>query len=261
VRLRTNIPAMPDSRIERAREWIGAASRIVGFSGAGISTESGVADFRSPNGVWARNRTVYFEQFVSNEADRIEAWRQKVESWPEMRDAQPNAGHRAFVQLHRRGQLAAMITQNIERLHQRSGLPSEMILELHGTTTEAMCLSCGDRIDMNEAVERVASGEKAPKCRECGGLLKPATISFGQPMPREALLAAHQAAESCDLFLAVGSSLVVHPAASLPLVAKRRGARLIIINRDETPLDGAADLVIHGKIGSILPTLAGIAED
>lgn len=154
-----------------------------------------------------------------------------------------------------------MITQNIERLHQRSGLPGEMVLELHGTTTEAMCLSCGARIDMNEALARVQSGEKAPKCRECGGLLKPATISFGQPMPQEVLLAAHQAAESCDLFLAVGSSLVVHPAASLPLVAKRRGARLVIVNRDETPLDAAADLVIHGEIGSILPALARIAED
>lgn len=252
---------MLDGQIERAREWIGAASRIVGFTGAGISTESGVSDFRGPNGVWARNRTIYFQEFISNEADRIEAWRQKVESWPEMRGAQPNAGHRTFVELYRRGQLAAMITQNIERLHQRSGLPGEMVLELHGTTTEAMCLTCGDRIDMNEAVARVESGEGAPKCRKCGGLLKPATISFGQTMPQQVLLAAYQAAESCDLFLAVGSSLVVHPAASLPLVAKRGGARLIIINRDETPLDAAADLVIHGEIGSILPALACGAQE
>lgn len=252
---------MLDWQIEQGREWIRAASRILGFSGAGISTESGVADFRSPNGVWARNRTVYFEEFVSDEAARTEAWRQKVESWPEMRDALPNAGHRTFVELHRRGQLAAMITQNIERLHQRSGLPSEMVLELHGTMTEAMCLTCDDRIDMNEAVARVDAGEKAPKCRECGELLKPATISFGQNLPQEVLLAAHQAAESCDLFLAVGSSLVVHPAASLPVVAQRRGARLIIINRDKTPLDAAADLVIRGEIGSILPALAGITED
>jgi NAD-dependent deacetylase len=252
---------MLDRQIEQGREWIGAASRIVGFSGAGISTESGVADFRSPNGVWARNRTVYFDEFVSSEAGRIEAWRQKLESWPEMRDAQPNAGHRAFVELHRRGQLAAMITQNIERLHQRSGLPNDMVLELHGTTTEAICLTCSDRIDMNEAMARVESGEKAPKCRPCGGLLKPATVSFGQPMPREVLLAAHQAAESCDLFLAVGSSLVVHPAASLPLVAKRSDAHLIIVNRDETPLDREADLVIRGEIGAILPALAGIAKN
>ncbi len=247
-------------RIQLGREWIEAASRIVGFTGAGISTESGVADFRSPSGVWARNRTVYFQEFISNETDRIEAWRQKAESWPEMRDAQPNAGHRTFVELHARGKLTAMITQNIERLHQRSGLPDEIVHELHGTTTEAMCLTCGDRITMDEAMSRIGSGEKAPKCRECGGLLKPATISFGQPMPRDVLLAAQQAAESCDLFLAVGSSLVVQPAASLPVLAKKAGARLIIINREETPVDADADLVIHGEIGSILPAMAGIGE-
>jgi NAD-dependent deacetylase len=258
--LRTNIPAMSDRQIQLGRQWIDTASRIVGFTGAGISTESGVADFRSPNGVWARNRTVYFQEFVSSEEDRIEAWRQKVESWPEMRDARPNAGHRAFVELHARGKLAAMITQNIERLHQRSGLPNEIVHELHGTTTEAMCLTCGDRITMDEAMARIESGEKAPKCRECGGLLKPATVSFGQPMPQEVLLAAQQAAESCDLFLAVGSSLVVQPAASLPVLAKRAGAKLVIINREETPVDAAADLVIHGEIGGILPAMAGIVE-
>ena len=207
-------------QVQLGRQWIIAASRIVGFTGAGISTESGVSDFRSPNGVWARNRTVYFQEFISDEVDRIEAWRQKVESWPEMRDAKPNAGHRAFVELYRAGKLSAMITQNIERLHQRSGIPSKMVLELHGTTTEAMCLSCGDCIDMDEAVARVERGEKAPKCRKCGGFLKPATVSFGQPMPRRVVLEAHQAAESCDLFLAVGSSLVVQPAASLPVIAK-----------------------------------------
>ena len=251
---------MSDKQIQLGRQWIDAASRIVGFTGAGISTESGVADFRSPNGVWARNRTVYFQEFVSNEADRVEAWRQKAESWPEMRDAKPNAGHHAFVELHRRGKLTAMVTQNIERLHQRSGLPNDIVLELHGTTTEAICLSCGDRIDMNEAVARVESGEKAPNCRECGGLLKAATISFGQSMPQDVLTAAYEAAESCDLFLAVGSSLVVQPAAGLPVLAKQAGAKLIIINREETPVDAVADLVIQGEIGSILPAMVGIAE-
>ena len=251
---------MSVTQIEQGRRWIEQASKIVGFTGAGISTESGVADFRSPNGVWARNRTVYFQQFVDNESDRIEAWRQKVESWPEMRDAQPNTGHKAFVDLHRAGKLSAMITQNIERLHQRSGLPAEIVLELHGTTTEAMCLTCGDRIDMNEAVARVQRGEKAPECLACGGLLKPATVSFGQPMPQDVMLAAQRAAQSCDLFLAVGSSLVVHPAAGLPVIAKEAGARLIIINREETPIDTAADMVVHGEIGSILPAMAGIAS-
>jgi len=251
---------MSDEQIKRGRIWIEQASKIVGFTGAGISTESGVADFRSPNGVWARNRTVYFQEFVSNEVDRIEAWRQKIESWPEMRDAQPNAGHKAFVELHRAGKLSAMITQNIERLHQRSGLPDEIVFELHGTTTEAMCLTCGHCIDMNEAVARVEGGEKAPKCRKCRGLLKPATVSFGQPMPQEVMQAAQQAAESCDLFLAVGSSLVVQPASGLPVIAKESGAKLIIINREETPIDATADLVVHGEIGVILPAMAGVAE-
>ena len=247
-------------QVQLARQWIKAASRIVGFTGAGISTESGVSDFRSPNGVWARNRTVYFQEFISNEEDRIEAWRQKVESWPEMRDAKPNSGHMALVELYRAGKLSAMITQNIERLHQRSGIPAEIVFELHGTTIEAMCLSCVDRIDMEEAVARVEGGEKAPQCRKCGGLLKPATVSFGQPMPQRVVLAAQQAAESCDLFLAVGSSLVVQPAASLPVIARNAGAKLIIVNREETPVDSAADLVLHGEIGDILPVMAGMAS-
>jgi len=241
--------------VDQARDWLERSSSVVGFSGAGISTESGIPDFRSPNGVWARNRTVYFDEFVANEADRVEYWRQKAESWPAIRDAQPNAGHLAFVELARSGKLRAMITQNIDGLHQRSGLPAEIVLELHGTTTEAACLGCGDRITSDEACDRVAAGEHAPKCRACGGLLKPATISFGQPMPQAVLLAAGEAARSCEVFVAVGSSLVVQPAASLPLVAKQSGAKLIIINRDPTPLDEVADMVIQGEIGVELPRL------
>ena len=243
--------------VQAARQWITKAENIVGFSGAGISTESGIPDFRSPNGVWARNRTVYFDEFLRNEEDRIEYWRQKVESWPDMRDAEPNAGHLAFVELARLGKLTALITQNIDRLHQRAGLSDEMVLELHGTTTEALCLSCGDRVDMNQAVQRVLDGERAPQCRECRGYLKPATISFGQAMPQDVLAAAKRASESCDVFLAVGSSLVVQPAASLPLLAKHVGAKLIIINRAETPLDPMADLVLHDEIGKVLPAMVG----
>ena len=238
-----------------ARELIAAASRIVGFTGAGISTESGVPDFRSPNGVWARNRTVDFQEFLSSEAGRVEYWRQKVEAWPAMRAATPNAGHHAFVKLHEQGRLTALITQNIERLHQRSGLPAEKVLELHGTTTEAVCLSCGDRITSDEACRRVAGGEPAPRCRPCGGLLKPATISFGQALPHDVLLRAQAAIEACDLLLAVGSSLVVEPAASIPRLAQGAGARLIIVNRDPTPLDGIADVVVRGEIGAVLPAL------
>ena len=238
-----------------ARKLVAGAARIVGFTGAGISTESGVPDFRSPNGVWAQNRTVDFQEFMSSEAGRIEYWRQKAAAWPAMREARPNAGHRAFVELHRQGRLDALITQNIERLHQRSGLPADKVLELHGTTTEAACLTCGDRITSDEACRRIEGGEKAPRCRSCGGLLKPATISFGQAMPYDVLVRAQVAAEACDLLLAVGSSLVVEPAASIPRLARRAGARLVIVNREPTPLDRIADAVVHGEIGAVLPEL------
>lgn len=243
--------------MQAARDLVASASRIVGFTGAGISTESGVPDFRSPDGVWARNRTVTFQEFLSSEADRIEYWRQKVAGWPAIRDARPNAGHYAFVRLHERGLLDVTITQNIDRLHQRSGLPAETILELHGTTTEAVCLSCGDRIPSDEACRRVAGGERAPRCQQCGGWLKPATVSFGQALPYAVLARAQDAAENCDLLLAVGSSLVVEPAASIPRLARQAGARLIIVNREQTPLDGIADVVVHAEIGTVLPAMAG----
>lgn len=246
-----------DLRTER--DWIAGASRIVGFTGAGISTESGIPDFRSPNGVWARNRIVDFQEFVSSEEGRTEYWRQKVEAWPAMREARPNAGHHAFVELHKQGKLDALVTQNIDRLHQQSGLPGDKVLELHGTTTEAVCLSCGDRITSDEACRRVRGGERAPRCRLCGGLLKPATISFGQSMPLDVMEKAYRAAERCDLLIAVGSSLVVEPAASIPRVAKRAGARLLIVNRDGTPLDGIADSVVRGEIGEVLPAMVGAA--
>ena len=238
-----------------AHKLTATASRIVGFTGAGISTESGVPDFRGPNGVWARNRIVDFREFVSSEAGRIEYWRQKAAAWPAMRDARPNAGHYAFVELHRQGRLDALITQNIERLHHRSGLPAGKVLELHGTTTEAVCLSCGDRITSDEACRRIEGGERAPRCRPCGGFLKPATISFGQAMPHDVMLRAQAAAESCDLMLAAGSSLVVEPAASIPRAARQAGARLVIVNREPTPLDGLADAVVRGEIGAVLPAL------
>ena len=244
-----------DSSAESARALVAGASRIVGFTGAGISTESGVPDFRSPNGVWAQNRIVDYREFVSSEEGRVEYWRQKSAGWPAMRDAQPNAGHNAFVALHRQGRLDALVTQNIERLHQRSGLPADKVLELHGTTTEAVCLTCGDRITSDEACRRVDGGEKAPRCRLCGGFLKPATISFGQAMPHDVMLQAQNAAETCDLLLAVGSSLVVEPAASIPRIAKQAGARLVIVNREPTPLDGIADAVVRGEIGAVLPEL------
>jgi NAD-dependent deacetylase len=241
-----------------AVEIIAKATRIVGFTGAGISTESGIPDFRSPTGIWANNRMIEYGEFVGSRASRVEYWRQKVAMWPEMRDALPNAGHEALVELERQGRLRALITQNIDGLHQRAGHSSENVIELHGTTAEALCLTCGIRITMDEAVRRVRDGESAPECDHCGGLLKPATISFGQAMPAREMKLALEACDDCDLFLAVGSSLVVYPAAALPEVAKRNGAALIIINRTPTPLDGIADLVINEEIGKVLPQLVGM---
>lgn len=242
-------------QFSEAVELIAEAKRIVGFTGAGISTESGIPDFRSPNGVWATNRMIEFDEFISSHAARIESWRQKAEIWPAMRDAQPNAGHYAFAELERRGQLTAMITQNIDGLHQRAGQSPKLVIELHGTMTEAECLTCHGRIPIDEALRRVAEENPAPECERCGGLLKQATISFGQAMPALEMERAIQASQGCDVFLAVGSSLVVYPAASLPLIAKQSGAHLIIINRTPTPMDEMADLVVREEIGVALPRL------
>jgi len=241
--------------IAQARAWIAESSSIVGFTGAGISTESGIPDFRSPGGVWARNRIIEFDEFVRSREARIEAWRQRVEMWPAMRDAQANAGHHAFLELERQRKLAAMITQNIDELHQRAGQSPDLMIELHGTNMWAGCLECRRRIPMEDAIRRVQEGDLAPECAECGGPLKAATVSFGQAMPQRELARAAVAAQVCQVFLAVGSSLVVYPAAMFPAMAKQAGARLVIVNRTPTPLDEAADAVFRGEIGSVLPEL------
>lgn len=243
--------------LSEVQERIANTDKVLGFTGAGISTESDIPDFRSPGGVWSKYRTVYFQEFVANRDDRIEYWRQKVEGWPPMRDAKPNNGHKAFVDLHEQGKLLGVITQNIDGLHQKAGLPDDKLIELHGTTTMASCLTCGDRITMDEAVERVEAGDPCPECDACGGLLKPATVSFGQSMPEDAMERAGALCLECDVFITVGSSLVVQPAATFPVVAKQSGGVLVIINRTETPLDALADLVIHDEIGRSLPQLAG----
>ena len=239
--------------LQNVKQWIAESMKIVGFSGAGISTESGIPDFRSPNGIWANNRTVYFDEFVSSEEGRIEYWRQKRGMWPEMRDAAPNDGHQFFVKLHEAGKLLGMITQNIEKLHQRAGLPNEKVIELHGNTADVTCLDCGHLISMDEACRRIEEGEAAPRCEKCNGYYKPATISFGQSLNANDLMQAEALCHACDFFIAVGSSLVVQPAASFPALAKQSGAKLIIINRTETPLDAIADLVVQSEIG---PTLS-----
>jgi NAD-dependent deacetylase len=241
-----------------AQSLIARSQRIAGFSGAGISTESGIPDFRSPNGVWATNRIVYFHEFLQDREARIEAWRQKSLVWPAMRDAQPNAGHLAFAELERRGKLLGMITQNIDGLHQRAGNSPEKVIELHGTMVAAECLSCFDRISMDEALERIAHGDAAPACEKCGGMLKPATVSFGQSMPAREMEHAALISQQCEVFIAVGSSLQVYPAAGFPELAKQSGAALIIVNRDQTPLDDLADLVIREEIGQVLPRLIAV---
>ena len=244
-------------QVREAKEWISSARRIVGFTGAGISTESGIPDFRSPGGVWSTSRMIDYSEFISSRDARVESWRQKVIVWPVMRDAQPNAGHKAFVELEQRGQLTSMITQNIDRLHQRAGQSPDRVIELHGTMTEAVCLRCEHRTSMDEAVARVVAGAEELRCEDCGGMLKPATISFGQPMPVREMRIAEQQCRECDVLIAAGSSLVVYPAASLPASAKEHGARLIIINRTPTPLDHLADMVINDEIGRALPSLIG----
>ena len=201
---------------------------------------------------------IEFSEYVSSRAARVESWIQKLSMWSEMGHAAPNAGHFAFARLEREGRLLAMITQNIDGLHQRAG--SQSVIELHGTAVEVACLTCRARITMEAALERVTAGEEDPECVKCGGILKSATVSFGQMLPEDEINNSVAAAKDCEVFLSVGSSLVVYPAASLPEIAKRDGAVLVIINRTPTPLDGIADLVINDEIGVVLPRLLGFDE-
>ena len=239
---------------ERARALVAGATRIVGFTGAGISTESGVPDFRSEDGLWTRHSMTTLQEFTSSEETRREFWGMALDVWSTLRDAWPNAGHDAFVELHRQGRLELLVTQNIDSLHQRAGLPAEKVIELHGAATEAACLICGDRVAADEVGRRLEAGETAPRCR-CGGLLKPAVILFGETLPRGVMARAGTVVEHCDLLLVAGSSLEVEPAASLPRIARKAGARLVIVNRDPTPHDGIGDVVVRGEIGTVLPAL------
>ena len=228
------------------------AQRVVVFTGAGISTESGIPDFRSPQGIWSQFQPIQFQEFITSEAKRREAWRRKFLIDRDMRAARPNRGHRAVQTLVARGQCACVITQNIDGLHQMSGINEARIVELHGNGTYAKCLECGRRHDLAPIEEAFASEGRLPHCEGCGGLVKAATISFGQAMPEAAMRRAEQAVLACDLLLVLGSSLVVYPAAAFPLRAKRNGASLVIINREATAQDEVADLVIHAEIGSTL---------
>jgi NAD-dependent deacetylase len=239
--------------------WLAEAQRIVVLTGAGISTDSGIPDFRGPNGIWTRDpeaaKLVTLDAYVADPAIRRRAWRSRSEhpAW----SAEPNLGHAALVELERTGRLRAIVTQNIDGLHQLAGSDPALVIELHGTLSEAECLDCGDRMPMAAALDRVAAGEPDPACRGCGGILKSATISFGQRLDPDTLARAVRAAGEADLLLAVGSSLSVQPAAGLVRVAAEAGARIVIINASPTPYDRVADALIREPIGTVLPALTG----
>ncbi|MEX2206273.1 MAG: Sir2 family NAD-dependent protein deacetylase [Myxococcota bacterium] len=240
--------------------WIAESRRVVVLTGAGISTESGIPDFRGPQGVWTRNpsaeKMATLSHYVSDPEVRRRAWRNRLESpaW----QAKPNAGHLALVALERSGRLHTLITQNVDGLHQAAGSSPERVVEIHGTLHEVSCLDCGERAPMERALARVRAGEDDPACRSCGGILKSATISFGQNLVARDLERAERAAQDCDLLLAVGSTLSVFPIAGVVPVAQRAGARIVIVNAQPTEMDELADAVIRGPIGQILPVLVDV---
>ena len=243
--------------LERVRGWLAASTRIVALTGAGISTESGIPDFRGPQGVWTKHpkaeRLSNIQHYMSDPEVRALAWQGRLNhpAWT----AGPNDGHRALVELERRGALLALVTQNIDGLHQHAGHASDKVIEVHGTLREVMCMACGERAPMERALARVRAGEADPPCRSCGGILKSATISFGQSLEPAVINRAMRAAERADLLLAIGSSLQVYPIAGAVPLAKAAGARLVIINAEPTPFDDIADAVFRQPIGEILPLL------
>ena len=246
-----------DQLIATVRGWIRAAERIVVLTGAGISTDSGIPDFRGPQGVWTKNpgaeKMATLQHYVADPEVRKRAWKSRLDTFA--RQVEPNAGHRALVELERRGKLHALITQNVDGLHQAAGSSPDKIVEIHGTIREVVCLDCGERAPMERALARVRAGEEDPACRSCGGILKSATISFGQALVQEDLRRAERAARACDLLLAVGSTLAVYPIAGVVPVAKRAGARVVILNAEPTEMDELADAVLRGSISEILPRL------
>ncbi len=244
--------------LSRFGSMIASSKNMVVFTGAGISTESGIPDFRSPGGIWTKYQPIDFKDFISSEEMRRESWRRKFASDSVMKQAEPNKGHLAVAKLVERGKVTHVITQNVDGLHQRSGVPDEQIIELHGNATYASCLDCGKRYELADIHDLFGNNETLPICDQCSGIVKTATISFGQAMPVSEMQAAEEATLACDLFVAIGSSLVVYPAAGFPNLAKRNGAHLVILNREETPLDGVADLVLHSEIGPTLSTVLGL---
>lgn len=251
---------MPLSRtsagIQRLAALFAGSSRTVVFTGAGMSTESGIPDFRSPGGVWSRMKPIDFKAFVHNEAARREAWQRTFSGTAGWVGAKPNEGHFAISHLVGSGRIAHVITQNVDNLHQDSGVPAHLVTELHGNAGYAACLTCGLRHELIDLRDPFLQQGLLPTCRACGGTVKSATISFGQPMPVEAMRRAETVSRDCELFIVFGSSLSVYPAAALPMVAKSNGAALAIVNREPTDMDSRADLVVHAEIGTVLKALA-----
>jgi NAD-dependent deacetylase len=246
--------------VQGLAELLSTSRRTVVFTGAGISTESGIPDFRSPGGIWTRYQPIDFQAFLSSDEARREAWRRKFATQGVLDEATPNRGHRAVAALVRRGTASVVITQNIDGLHQRSGVPEHKVIELHGNTTYARCLDCGRRHELDPIRLVFERTGEPPTCAGCGGWVKTATISFGQPMPEEAMQRARRETLAADLFLVLGSSLVVFPAAEFPALAKQNGAALAIVNREPTHLDRIADLVLHAEIGVTLAAAIGDEE-
>lgn len=244
-------------RVADLGNLIGEARKILIFTGAGISTESGIPDFRGPKGVWKTMTPIDFNDFVSSEAVRRKAWQRKFTGDDTLSRAQPNAGHRAITSLITAGKADFVITQNVDGLHQRSGTPDEQVIELHGNASYAKCLECGKRFELEPIKRDFLEDGTLPRCDECNGIVKTATISFGQAMPMREMQMAEMASMDCDLFMAIGSSLTVYPAAGLPRLAKENGAKLLIINEQPTDLDPICDLVLHERIG---PTLSAAVD-
>jgi NAD-dependent deacetylase len=246
-----------ETAVDRLGQLIDAAKTILPFTGAGISTECGIPDFRSPGGIWTKNQPIPFDSFVASREMRDESWRRRFAMEKHFSAARPGRGHLALAKLYQSGKVPAVVTQNIDNLHQSSGFAPADVVELHGNTTYALCLDCAERYELSWVKNKFESTGHAPDCSGCGGYIKTATVSFGQAMPEEAMRRAEQLTVSCDLFLAIGSSLVVWPAAGFPLLAKRSGAALVIINRDPTEFDDTADLVIHQDIGAVFAPFIG----
>lgn len=247
------------ANLEQVRAWIAAAERVVALTGAGISTESGIPDFRGPQGVWTKNpqaeKLSDIRHYMADPEIRKASWQGRLShpAW----DARPNRGHAALVTLERRGKLHALITQNIDELHQIAGNSPERVIEVHGTVRRVVCMECGMRAPMQKALDRVRAGEADPPCRDCGGILKSDTISFGQALVPDVIDRAMQAAGKADLLLAIGSSLSVYPVANAVPLAKQGGARLVIVNAEPTPFDAIADAVFNAPIGEVLPGIVG----